>query len=133
MDRANLAISAINEDIKHVHVRATAALGIAAVFITQIDLDELQDLSELFRVLIVIGMGVLLLSAVAYFLYSQELNKARIKVARRGSATSETIAEDWPQSADGYVDWLWLYVVGQVSFVVGVSCLGVVVGRLFVG
>jgi len=42
MDHANLAVTAISEDIRHVHVRATAALGIAAVFITQIDLDELQ-------------------------------------------------------------------------------------------
>jgi hypothetical protein len=133
MEHANLAISTITEDIKHIHVRATAALGIAAVFITQIELDELQALPEPFRVVIVIGMGVLLLSAVAYFLYSQELNKARIKVARRGPATPATIAVDWPHSAEGYTDWLWLYIAGQVLFVAGVLCLGAVVGRLFVG
>jgi hypothetical protein len=33
-DHANLAVTAISEDIRHVNLRATAALGIAAVFIT---------------------------------------------------------------------------------------------------
>ena len=130
---ANLAVTVIGEDVRHVHVRATAALGIAAVFITQIDLDELQSMPHCFRVLIVVGMGMLLISGVAYFLYSQELNKARIKVGRRGTVTAETIDTDWPQSASGKTPWLWLYIVGQICFVAGVQCLGVVIGRLFLG
>jgi hypothetical protein len=88
----------------------TAALGIAAVFISQIDLDELQGLPLCFRGLVVVGMAMLLISSVAYFLYSQELNKARIKVGRRGTASAETICLDWPQSAAGYTEWLWLYI-----------------------
>lgn len=78
-------------------------------------------------------MGMLLISSVAYFLYSQELDKARIKVGRRGSLDGQTVDQDWPQSALGYTPWLWLYIAGQLCFVAGVSCLGVVIGRLFLG
>lgn len=131
MEHANLAATVIGEDIRHVHVRATVALGIAAVFVTQIDLDELQGLPYFFRALIVVGMGMLLTSSIAYFLYSQELNKARIKVGKHG--TSSNLDQDWPQSTSGYSGGLWLYTVGQGCFIAGVVCLGVVIGRLFLG
>src|SRR4051794_27046233 len=132
-NHANLAVAVISEDIRHVHLRATAALGIAAVFVTQIDLDKLQALPHCYRVLITVGMGLLLISSVAYFLYSQELNKARIRVGKRGTLTCESIAEDWPQSAGGHGKWLVLYGAGQVCFVAGLICLGIVIGRLFLG
>lgn len=130
MEHANLALAAISEDIKHVHVRATAALGIAAVFVTQIELKELKALPEGWRVLIVAGMSMLLVSSIMYFLYSQELNKARIRVAKRGEATAGTIGEDWPHSQPGYSQHLWMYGTGQGLFVAGVVCLGLVIGRL---
>jgi hypothetical protein len=75
-----VVLTIIAEDIRHVHVRITAAIGIAAVFITQIPLDKLRGLPWWTEWLTVGGVVALALSAAAYFQYTQELNKLRLRI-----------------------------------------------------
>jgi hypothetical protein len=76
-----LIVSVLNGDIDRVHRLALAALGLAAVFVTQIPLSRLRALPELYRVLTVIAVFLLALAAVLLFRYTQKLNDKRQQLA----------------------------------------------------
>lgn len=58
----------------------TAAIAIAAVFVTQIPLDDLREQPEWARILTVLGVSLLFGAAVSFFQYTHELNKLRLKI-----------------------------------------------------
>ena len=134
IEYATLVISVIESDIRHVHVRVTAALGLAAVFITQLPLADLQALPGFWRVASVVALAMLVLAAVAYFLYTQELNKTRIAIAKAAASTeAETVASGWISSFVDGSRYLWMYIAGQVLLVSGALVIGAVIARLVLG
>jgi len=124
--------SVIAEDITRVHVRITAGLALAAVFVTQLPLDELQALPEGFRITTVVGIVLLVLSAACLFYYTQRLNMTRIKLATRVlDSEVREIASEWTVGfGAGKSRWIMLYMVGQSLQVFGAIALSVVTARL---
>jgi hypothetical protein len=133
IEYANLVLTVINEDIGRVHVRVTAALGLAAVFITQLPLDTLQGLPLGFRVVTLAGVVLLALAAVALFYYTHLLNRARIAIAANFvHAASENVATKWSGDFGTTANepYIWLYNLGQWLFAIGGVALAVVIGKL---
>lgn len=79
---AELIVSVIDGDIDRVHRLVLAALGLAAVFVTQIPLSQLRALPEFFQVLTVIAIALLASAAVLLFAYTQRLNLRRLQIAQ---------------------------------------------------
>jgi hypothetical protein len=101
-----VVLNTIAEDIRHVHVRITATIGIAAVFITQIRLEQLRALPSWAEWLTVGGVVALALSAAAYFQYTQELNKLRLKiVADEIRSHGSSAVSEWGQQFEFKRTW----------------------------
>lgn len=141
-------LAALQDDIRHVHVRVTAAVGVAAVFITQIPLNKLQKEPLWARACSVAGLVVLLCSAASYFQYTQQLNKLRLRIV------AERLERDGHGSVEAWREWMsapaksfwrhpwegsrleWrptsirFYRFGQLLLLVGTVLVGVVLGHL---
>jgi hypothetical protein len=132
LEYANFVVSVIQEDIHHVHVRVTAALGLAAVFVTQLPLETLQALPERFRIATVAGIVLLVIAALCLFHYSQKLNQARIAIARHVlDQPIQDVASDWASNfGNRWTRYIVLYGVGQWTFALGALTLGTVVAKL---
>jgi hypothetical protein len=63
-DELGAVVGVISEDINHVRIRIAAAIGIAAVFVTQIPLNDLRGLPNMGQWLTVAGV-ILLMGAAA--------------------------------------------------------------------
>jgi hypothetical protein len=132
---AQVVLMVIQDDIRHVHIRATASLAIAAVFVTQIPLEDLQGLPVAFRVFTFIGIAFLSFAAVFNFMYTHRLNLVRVDIARAlagGDATS--VINSWVvdfrapwQEVGKPIRW---YVLAQTLFAVGSVALGAVIWKL---
>ncbi len=139
-------LAVLQDDLRHVHIRTTAAIAIAAVFVTQIPLRELRGQPEWARGLTIAGVIVLALAAASYFQYSQELNKLRLRiVAESLRAPMGSAAESWrkqfiperrnqesgqnQESGWHARNLLWFHI-GQTLLLVGSMCVGAVLVRL---
>ena len=137
-EHADLVLSVIQDDVKHVHMRATAALAIAAIFVTQIELKDLRALSQEWDWVTVGGIALLVVAGLSYFHYSQLLNQARLAIAKdldRPASLAATVTEKWetpfmssPASSASHA--LGFYAVGQVCFTGGALLLFAVVAKL---
>jgi hypothetical protein len=156
LEYANVVLSVIQDDIRHVHIRVTATLGVAAVFVTQLKFDRLRALPVEFRSLLVAGLTLLVFAAFFFFRYTQLLHWTRLNIVKRlptvtaegpGLMESDTEAA---RAAAGRSDPLthitdewrtkflrrWTrektwYYAGQAFFATGAAALGAVVARLF--
>ena len=136
-------LTVIQDDIRHVHVRITAAIGIAAVFATQIPLRELRGQPGWAQWLTVLGIVLLALAAAAYFQYTQQLNKLRLTIVGENLATGIgnaavtwqdqfTPLEGFRRAPYRHARDVWLFQAGQVLLLAGSICVGVVLGNLIV-
>jgi hypothetical protein len=133
VEYAQLVLSVITEDISRVHVRITAALALAAVFVTQLPLNDLQGLEFGFRVVALAGIVLLALAAFFLLLYTQKLNQARIKIAAGYLREPlETVADPWSTkfSKKGSQSYIKLYTFGHVLFSLGGLAMALVIWRL---
>ncbi len=127
-------LSVIQDDIRHVQIRATAALAIAAIFVTQIKLDDLRAMSLEWNWVTVVGIALVVAAGVLYFHYSQRLNQARLAIA----SDSSQVDTAWKSkfmlsgSASRGNTPLWYYRLGQWCFVGGALVLFAVVAKLIV-
>jgi hypothetical protein len=135
---AELIVSVLSGDIDRIHALVLAALGLAAVFVTQIPLSRLLALPEAFRVLIVIAIGLLALAAVLLFFYTQKLNGTRLWLAN--SALEDpppNMHQRWNANFDPNSKerkkWVRLLDNGTRLLAVGGILLAVVVARLLLG
>jgi hypothetical protein len=135
-DAVNLVVDAISADVTHIHVRITAAVGLALVFVTQIPLDDLQDLSKKLQWLTVVGIFLLWVGAAFYFQYTQQLNKLRLRIvaeAANGMTGEPTYAKKWREDITNsrhHGGWtsrnVWYFRAGQILFLGGTACLAIV-------
>jgi hypothetical protein len=70
------------DDIRHVALYISLAFAIVIVFITQIGVDAVVQLSAWARALVSFGLLFLLTSALFFFRYIRKLHIARMKMAR---------------------------------------------------
>jgi hypothetical protein len=136
LEYRKVVLETIQNDIRRVHVRVTAALGTVAAIVTQIDLATLRGLTGWRERLMLIGVGLLVGAAALYFQYTQELNKARIRIASNPAYTPSQVRQAWSPFLEERPIWrgrhptIW-YQLGQVLFITGgVFLLLVVIGLL---
>lgn len=145
----SLVLGVIEADIRHVHVRATVSAALAAVFVTQIKLPTLRALEGPYELALGLAIVLFSLAAVAYFHYTQLLNRARLQIVKNLPAGDyenlEELVKPWepfmrtesvktredPEEKNGDSprkgrDPLDYYRAGQVFFLVGVAAAGVV-------
>jgi uncharacterized protein involved in cysteine biosynthesis len=133
----SVLLSVLQDDIRHVHVRVTAAIAIAAVFVTQIPLEDLRRQPDWARWLTVAGIALLFLAAVSFFQYTHELNKLRLRIVAEqvgphigGAAevwtkwVKSSLKGDWRK---GKIRW---FQVGEGLLFAGLGCVGVVLVHL---
>jgi hypothetical protein len=133
VEYANLVLTVINEDIGRVQLRVTAALGLAAVFVTQLPLEALRRLPLGYRITALGGIVLLGLAAVALFYYTHRLNRARIAIAAGFiSANGPEVANRWINDfgTEANEPWIWLYNLGQWLLAGGGLAFAVVIGKL---
>jgi hypothetical protein len=130
-----LIVSVLNGDIDRIHRMVLAALGLAAVFVTQIPLSQLLALPEAFRVMAVIAVGLLTLAAVLLFRYTQKLNDTRQKLAYAALGDpSPNMQVVWgPNFEPANKEWVRPLTWGSRLLGAGGLLLGVVVARLLLG
>ena len=133
LEETKVALETIQQDIGRVHVRVTASLATVGAFVTPIDLQTLQELAGWWQRLMLTGIGLLAAAAVFYFQYTQELNKARIRIAAHPTWSSAQVSAAWQPFLEERPIWTiargpsnW-YTAGQLSFGLGgAALLGVV-------
>lgn len=133
-----LIVSVLNGDIDRIHRMVLAALGLAAVFVTQIPLSQLLALPEAFRVLTVIAVGLLTLAAVLLFRYTQKLNDTRQKLAYAAlgdpSPNMQAVwGPNFEPANEERLKWVRPLTYGSRLLGAGGLLLGVVVARLLLG
>jgi hypothetical protein len=138
-----MVVSAISDDISHVHVRVTAAIGIAAVFVTQIPLSALRGLPDWVQWVTIVAVAILFASGAAYFQYTQQLNKLRLKIVSEAVPHIDNVdaVGDWQEHFDKSRRWIfmrktngytwndrsiWLFWAGQLFLFVGLVLVAVV-------
>jgi hypothetical protein len=123
------------EDARMVHLRVTAALALAVLYLTQLPFKNLVALDAGFKWCLVAGILFLVGAALFYFQYASTAHQARARIAtaiRDGEdadyATwwNEGIGDDkgvWKSTA-------WAFHWGNALFVLGTVALGVVLAAL---
>jgi hypothetical protein len=135
LEYVNFVLSVIQDDVRHVQLRATGALAIAAIFVTQIELSALQALSLWWDLATVAGIALLAVAGVLYFHYSQVLNQARLGIANELFETSsvrDIVTTQWktPFMSTPSGKRLRWYKWGQRCFAGGALLLFAVVAKL---
>jgi hypothetical protein len=130
-------VNVLSEDIRHVHVRITAAIGIAAVFVTQIPLNDLRGLPWWAEWLTFAGVVLLMISALSYFQYTQEINKFRLKLVAEGLNWGEgktSAVASWNKRFEPRPGWrrgnVWYFWGGQAFLMAGIAAFAVVLLQL---
>jgi hypothetical protein len=129
------------DDARQVHIRVTAALAIATLFVTQIPFKNLQALSTPWTIALFLGLGCLVIAASLYFLYVGDTHTARRKIAKY-LLDPESVR---PTDADGNnpVDQIltdlwrprnwWAFWIPDALFAVGLVVLAVALAKMILG
>jgi Ca2+/Na+ antiporter len=120
------------EDARRVHLRVTAALALAVLYLTQLPFKNLVALDAGFRWCLIAGILLLLAAALFYFDYASRAHEARTRIAaaiRDGEQCD--YAKWWNESAEG----VWqskqsAFHLGNALFVLATLALGVVLAAL---
>jgi hypothetical protein len=136
-DELSTLVGVISEDVSHVRIRIAAAIGIAAVFVTQIPLNDLRRLPNIGQWLTVAGIILLLGAATSLFQYTQQLNKLRLKlVADQFPKGTSTVVDSWCERFKRRPGWenanVWFFRVGMGLLIIGVVCVAIVLVWLVV-
>ena len=116
------------EDVRHIQLLVTAALGISAVYLTQLPLDKLLGLHLWARLVLAAGLITMVASSLFYFRYIRCLHLARMGIARcLPSVDAVKARELW---AGTYGVWQLHkreYYRGRALFAIGAALLSVVI------
>ena len=141
VEYARLIVDTVQQDIARTHVRVVASLAIVGVFLTK--LKDVRTLDHAWEVPKFGGIGLLVVAALSYFQYTQELNKARIAIVR-DLPSEYTCAKDELERVrtpwDPFIrepiqlplvgGRRFSYHLGQGSFLLGSAALAVVLLKL---
>lgn len=119
------------EDSRVVGLRVTAALGFALVYITQLPFERLVALPDGMKVVLLIGLGLMVVSAGLFFAYATQAHNARLELAKM-MLSDEPLDPDWwmkdvkgPWQSRGQY-----FTLGHVTAFAGVVLLGWVLGHM---
>jgi hypothetical protein len=110
----------VREDIRHVMLYITFAVGIDALFLSQLGITTLRTLPLLLRIVVCCATVTLLLAAVLFFRYVRALHTTQMKMTRCLVSLDVPRVRElwagekgvWKQSGLYYKTGLWLVSVG---------------------
>lgn len=114
------------DDVSRIHLRVTAAVGIAVLFVTQLPFERLAALNDTW--LLFVGIGFLLVAAGLHLVYLAQVGRSRRELAaclriNEGKKAARAWGEVWYK-------WGWAYVIADGLIVVGLLVLGIVLAQL---
>jgi hypothetical protein len=117
------------DDTRQVHVRVTATLGIAVLYLTQLPFAKLLELTNWWTVVLLVGLGSLVIAAGLYFWYTEKVHLSRVEIASCLQTQNAARARQaWVRTWDAN---RWFFWGGDVFFVAGIVLLALVLVQLF--
>jgi hypothetical protein len=116
------------DDIRHIQLLVTAALGISAVYVTQLPLGELRDLPVGVRSVLAVGLVAMAFSSLFYFRYIRCLHRTRMSIARcLPSVDALKARELWAGDYGVWKQHKREYETGRALFTIGAILLSFVI------
>ena len=121
-------IAVAQDDIRHVFLYATAALGVAALFVTQIPLATILGLPWLIRPVLLAGLGCLVVASYLFFKYARAMHLNRMRMIRCiPTLYVVRVRELWAGADSGWQRNKRLFHWAQRLMLLGIVCIGIVV------
>jgi hypothetical protein len=129
------------DDARQVYIRVTAALAIAALFVTQIRFKNVQALSDIWTVVLFVGVTCLIVAAFLYFLYVGDTHNVRRRIAKYllDLESVEPSGDDRDNPADLILSELhksrrwWAFWLADPLFAIGGFLLALVLAKMIWG
>jgi hypothetical protein len=116
-------------DVTRVYIRVTGALGLAAVFVTQIPFERLEALSAPWTAALFGGLASLTAAALLYFVYVSRTHVARREIAQGLLSVSGRNPEKI--LLDVFARYrVWALGVANALFILGAVLLGLVLWQV---
>jgi hypothetical protein len=128
IDYIKAMIDWADADRRQVYIRVTAALGIVALFVTQIPLGQLRGLHRTSTLELFTGLGCLIFAAAMYFLFVDRTHLARREMARLLKSPASGDPESILQQIEK--TWGWALWLGNGAFAAGVVLVALVLYTL---
>jgi hypothetical protein len=127
-------VAVAKDDIRHVFIYATAALGVAGLFITQIPVSTVLALPWILRVVVVVGLGSLTSASYIFFRYARAMHLNRMRMIRCIPTLHVVrVRELWAGHHSGWQRNKHLFHRAQRLMAFGIVCIGVSLAFLLLG
>lgn len=131
LEFAHGLVDLIAEDARQVYIRVTAAVGLAALFVTQLPFDRILALDQWARWVLALGLAAAVASGALLFYYSGRLHRARVRMLREiRDGCPEKVPEIWDLEGEVWTESRWSYYTGVGALVLSVVLLGVTLAAL---
>ena len=127
-------VAVAQDDIRHVLIYATAALGVAGLFVTQIPVSNVLALPLVLRGVVVAGLGCLTLAAYLCFKYARAMHLNRMRMVRCIPTLHVVrVRELWAGPHSGWQHNKHLFHRAQWLMGLGFGCIGISLAYLLLG
>ena len=120
----------VKDDVRQDYPRVTGALALAAVFVTHVQIAELQRLNQWETYVLFAGLAFLAMAAVAYFHYISKTHQARRPLTTYLLTLNAQQATKHVNAVFESRKRKWEFRLGTALFAVGVGLLAVVLWAL---
>jgi hypothetical protein len=118
-------INVAQDDVRHVFVFATVALGFAALFVTQFPIDTVLALPATVRIVVSAGLVALAFAALSFFRYARAIHLIRMRMIRCIPTLDVVrVRELWAGSQGGWRRNRHAFKRAQQSLALGIGCVG---------
>gem|GEM_PF-6011575 len=115
------------DDVRQVYIKVTGAIGLAALFVTQLPFDRLAALPLFTRWLLVVGVALAGAAGGLYFFYLTQMHLCRLKMAkylREGDATK--LERLWTGSGELWDRYGLVFKGASVCFALSIAVFTIV-------
>jgi hypothetical protein len=115
------------DDIRQVYIKVTGAVGLAALFVTQLPFDRLAALPTFTRWLLVVGVAFAGAAGGLYFFYLTKMHLGRLKMAeylREGDAAK--VAHLWTGTGELWERYRLVFQGANICFGLSIALFTVV-------
>lgn len=131
LEYARGLIDFIAEDARQVYVRVTAAVGLAALFVTQLPFGRILALAVWARWVLILGLAAAVGSGALLFYYSGRLYRARIQMLKAiRDGHPEHVPKIWELGGQVWQRYRRPYQAGIAMLTLSVVLLGLSLAAL---
>ncbi len=131
LEFAHGLVDLIAEDARQVYIRVTAAIGLAALFVTQLPFDRILALHQWARWVLALGLAAAVASGALLFYYSGRLHRGRVRMLREiRNGRPERVPEIWDLEGEVWNESRRFYYAGVGALILSVFLLGITLAAL---